>query len=77
MRQLRELEEISARRHVSAYWLSIVHAGLGMHDAAFKWLEKAFEERDVWLVWMKMEPRFVPLHSDPRFSRALQRLRLP
>lgn len=75
-RLLRELEEISARRHVSAYWMSVVHAGLGNHDAAFEWLERAFEQRDVWLVWMKMEPRFDPLHSDSRFHRALQRLGL-
>lgn len=76
LRALQELEEIGARRHVSPYWISMVHAGLRAHDAAFEWLEKAFEERDVWLVWLKMEPRFDPIRSDPRFARALQRLRM-
>jgi tetratricopeptide (TPR) repeat protein len=76
IRTLRELEGISAHRRVSPYWMSIVHAGLGAPDAAFDWLEKAFEERDVWLVWMKVEPRFDPLRSDVRFGRALRRLGL-
>lgn len=75
-RHLRELEELSSHRRVSPYWMSILHAGLGAHDAAFEWLEKTFEQRDVWLVWLKMEPRFDPLRSDPRFHEALQRLGL-
>jgi DNA-binding winged helix-turn-helix (wHTH) protein len=76
LRNLCELEEASRRRQVSPYWMSIVHAGLAANDLAFKWLEKAFEERDVWLVWMKVDPRFDPIRSDARFSRALQRLGL-
>ncbi len=73
---LRELEEVSARRRVSPYCMSILQAGLRAHDAAFEWLEKAIEERDNWLVCLKIEPRFDPLRSDPRFRHALQRLRL-
>ncbi|MBV9156413.1 MAG: winged helix-turn-helix domain-containing protein [Acidobacteriaceae bacterium] len=76
LRTLRELEEISLRRHVSPYWMSIVHAGLGAHETAFEWLEKALDERDAWLVWMKVEPRFDPLRPNIHFDRALQRLGL-
>jgi tetratricopeptide (TPR) repeat protein len=76
LKLLHELREISARRYVSPYWLAMVQAGLGAYDAAFEWLERAFEDRDVWLVWMKMEPRFDPIRSDPRFARALARLRM-
>jgi tetratricopeptide (TPR) repeat protein len=76
LRTLRELEEISLRRHVSPYWMSIVHVGLGAQETAFEWLEKALDERDAWLVWMKVEPRFDPLRSNAGFHRALQRLGL-
>lgn len=76
LRNLRELEETSRRRRVSPYWMSIVHAGLAANELAFEWIEKAIDERDVWPVWMKVEPRFDPLRSDPRFSLALGRLGL-
>jgi len=76
LQNLRELEETSQRRRVSPYWMSIVHAGLAANELAFEWIEKAIDERDVWSVWMKVEPRFDPLRSDARFGRALQRLGL-
>ncbi len=73
---LREFDDMSARRHVSSYWRSIVYTGMGAHRMAFESLETAFEQRDVWLVWLKVEPRFDPLRGDPHFKALLRRLRL-
>lgn len=76
LRLLDELERVGSRRHISPYWMAMVYAGLGACDAAFECLEKAFDERDVWLVWLKMEPRFDPIRKDARFAKALGRLRM-
>ncbi len=46
---LHELEHQSHNRHVSAYWLALIHAGLGESRVAVTWLEKARDDRDVWL----------------------------
>jgi tetratricopeptide (TPR) repeat protein len=73
---LRELEQLSQRRYVSSYWSALVYAGLGMDDLAVQALEKAWENRDVWLVWLKVEPRFDPLRSNIRFHNLLRKLRL-
>jgi TolB-like protein/Flp pilus assembly protein TadD len=73
---LRELEQMSQRRYVSSYWSALVYAGLGMDDLAVQALEKAWENRDVWLVWLKVEPRFDPLRSNIRFHNLLRKLRL-
>ncbi|MBV8864703.1 MAG: winged helix-turn-helix domain-containing protein [Acidobacteriaceae bacterium] len=69
---LSKLDGLSQRRYVSPYWRSIVYAGLGAKDLALGGLEKAFENRDVWLVWLNVEPRFDPLRTDPRFNRLLE-----
>jgi hypothetical protein len=44
-----------------------VYAGAGDCDTALGWLEKACEERDVWLTWLKVEPRFERLRTHARF----------
>jgi len=68
---LRELEQVSRTRYVSPYWLSILYCGLGEDARAFEALAKAHEQRDVWLVWLKVEPRFDRLRSDTRFQELL------
>ena len=76
-RVLNELKESSKRRYVSLYGIAAIHAGLGEHDQAFEWLEKAYEERSGWLVWLKSEPVSDVLRSDPRFQNLLRRVGLP
>jgi len=35
-----------------------VYAGMGDRDNAFRWLEKACHERDLWLVFLNVDPRW-------------------
>ncbi len=53
------------------------YARLGERDEAFRWLEKAYEERKTDLVWLKVEPRFDPLRDDRRFQDLVRRIGLP
>lgn len=69
-----KLDDFARRRYVSPYWWSIIRAGLGAKDLALDGLEKAVEGRDVWLVWLKVEPRFDPLRADLRFFRLLEKV---
>ena len=59
------------------YFLAQIHNALGDRDKAFQELEKAYEEHSSWLVWLKVEPKFDSLHSDPRFTKLVQRIGLP
>jgi len=43
-------------------------------DGAFQWLDKAFEQRSVDVIWLKVDPRLDNLRSNPRFSGVLARL---
>ena len=76
-RVLARLLALSKERFVSSYDIAHIYVGLGEHDKAFFWLEKALNERDDLLVYLKADPRMDPLHSDPRFSRLVQRIGLP
>jgi len=46
------------------------------HDAAFEWMDKAYEERSGWLAFINCEPSLEPLRQDPRFAALVQKLGL-
>ena len=46
-------------------------------DDAFKWLNKACDERSIWLIWLKVDPAVDGLRSDPRFAELMKRVGLP
>lgn len=68
---------IAARGFVTSYGVALVYAGLGQKDAAFVWLNKAFDERSHWLVWLRLDPRWDKLRSDPRFAELVDRMHFP
>lgn len=74
---LQELENRAKKEPISGYQLALIHIGLGENDAAVAALDKAFRERSTLLSYLKMDPRFDPLHSDPRFHDLRQRIGLP
>ena len=71
---LRQLEELSTQRHVSAYEIGVIHGALGDADLAFRWLERAFVERSAWLAYLNVEPRLDVLRPDPRFASLRDRV---
>jgi len=77
LRVLEELNAISKQRYVPSHHFAWVYIGLGDKDQAFAWLEKAYEERSSYLTWLKVDPVFDPLRSDPRFADLMRRVGLP
>jgi len=65
-----------SRGYFPAFRIALVHVGLGEKDRAFEWLDKAVEERDSWLIYLKAKPDFDPLRSDPRYAALLRRINL-
>ena len=76
-RTIDELVSLSATRYVSSYHIALPYAGLGDADHAIIWLEKAFEERDNWMVWLGVHPGFDAIRTDPRFQALIRRVGLP
>lgn len=74
---LDELRELSKQRYVSPNLMAVVYAGLGDKDQAFAWLEKAYQDRSFFLIWLKVEPRFDSLRDNSRFTELVRRVGLP
>ena len=77
LKEVAKLRELSQRPPATALALAIAYTGLRAYDQAFQYLDKAFEERELYLGSIKVDPRFDPLRSDPRYHRLLRRMGLP
>ena len=54
----------------------MLHAALGEPDAAFEWLDRAFDERRGWLAYLNVEPMLDPSGAIRGSRRLLERMRL-
>ena len=73
---LAELKQLATERYISPYHIALVYSGLGNRDETFNSLERAFQDRADYLVFLKVDPRFDWLHNDPRFASLLDRVGL-
>jgi TolB-like protein/DNA-binding winged helix-turn-helix (wHTH) protein len=71
---LAQLAEAGRSRYISPFYPAMVEVGLGENDKALAALEKAFETRSPWMVFLKVEPEFESLRTDPRFIDLLRRV---
>jgi len=67
------LGEVARLRYLPPCAMALVHAGLGEADAAFDWLERAYDARDVHLVYLRADPKWDALRADARFPALLKR----
>jgi len=65
---IKELETRYNAKQADGRDLAVLYAGLDDRDKAFEWLQKAFENRSVFLVFLKLEPLMESLRSDPRWN---------
>jgi len=61
----------------SAYLIATLYAELGDKDQAFRWLNTAYQERDLYLLGLKSNFVLDPLRSDPRFAELVRKVGLP
>ncbi len=76
-RMLEAIEAEARARYISPYSLALVHAALGDHDAAFRELDKAVDERSSWMAYLAVNPRLEALRGDARFQGVQKRVGLP
>jgi TolB-like protein/Tfp pilus assembly protein PilF len=69
--------QASSEKYVSPHSVAFIYASLGELDQAFSWQEKAYEERDASLVWVKVAAESDALRADMRFADLVRRMNFP
>ena len=69
--------ELAKSIYVPPLDIAAFYVGLREFDSAFNWLEKGFEVRDTWMMFLGVLPHFEPLRGEPRFVELLRRVGLP
>jgi TolB-like protein/DNA-binding winged helix-turn-helix (wHTH) protein/Flp pilus assembly protein TadD len=75
-RRREALQILSTSRFIPSN-TAMVYVALGEKDKAFDVLERAIERPDVLMLYLKCEPGFDSLHSDPRWEPLIRRLNIP
>lgn len=75
-RRLTGLENRARQENFNPLNAAIANALLGNRDQAFKWLEEAYQNRSFGLIYLKVDPEFDSLRSDPRYTDLLRRINL-
>jgi TolB-like protein/DNA-binding winged helix-turn-helix (wHTH) protein len=75
---MRAFEERENRlKDVPVVPMAFTYSSLGNNDRAFAWLDKAVEQRNWMIIYLKRDDVWNPLRSDPRFKVLLHRVGLP
>ncbi|HYA48498.1 MAG TPA: tetratricopeptide repeat protein, partial [Burkholderiales bacterium] len=70
------LSEMTKKTYVCPVFTALIHFKLGENDRGFEWLDKAFEDGDHWLEYIKVYPGFDGVRADPRYAALLKKLGL-
>jgi serine/threonine-protein kinase len=53
---------------------ALYNAQLGNKDEAFRYMEQSYQRREIWMTYLRVDPRLDSLRNDPRFADLLRRV---
>ena len=72
---LNALLKSSTETYVPPYNIALAYNAVGEREKAIDYLEKGFSEKDVRMVFLKIEPQWDNLRAEPRFRDLMKRMR--
>ena len=66
----------ASRPDFQPFLWAVYHFSIGENDRGFEWLDKAYEDRDPFLWYMKVDPNLDSVRSDPRYLELLRKVGL-
>ena len=73
---LAQVLQRSRQSYIPPYFIAELYAALGDREKAFRWLDTAYNERDLYLSGIKVDPAVDALRSDPRLQDLERRVGL-
>jgi len=64
-----------ASGYYNPYAVARAYAALGDIDRGIEWLRQAFDERTIWLTWVRWDDELASLRADPRYAALDRQLR--
>jgi eukaryotic-like serine/threonine-protein kinase len=77
LRVIKDFKSLSARTYVDPSWIAAIYSGLQDKNRAFELLEKSYRDHSANLAFLKPDPFWDNLRSDPRYADLLRRMGLP
>jgi tetratricopeptide (TPR) repeat protein len=74
---LERTEEEESSGDIWTYSRAKLHARVGNRKEALIWLDKAFQEHHNRLIYLKVEPDFEKMRSDPEYLNLMRKVGLP
>jgi TolB-like protein/DNA-binding winged helix-turn-helix (wHTH) protein/Tfp pilus assembly protein PilF len=71
-----QLQKVARQSYVSSYGLAQIYAALGDKQHAMKWLQSAYDERAVWMAYLKVDPVLDSVRSERRFQDLVRQMGL-
>lgn len=75
-KSLEELEKMTLRMYVPSCFIAAMYTDTSDIEQALSWLEKCYRERDMWFAFLKVDPIWHSLRSEPRFKTLLKKMNL-
>jgi serine/threonine-protein kinase len=76
MKLIKDLDQTAHLTYVSPITWAMVYLGLGEHDLALQWLEKAAAAKDVLVCYLRVGPIYDSIRDDPRYLKLLEQIGL-
>jgi TolB-like protein/Tfp pilus assembly protein PilF len=74
---VKQLQRAASIRHIDPHYIADIYIGLRDKELAFAWLEKAYKEHSPGIIMLKVDPKYDPIRSDPRFADLMRRIHIP
>jgi len=68
LRILEILNQERIKENLSAYYLALIHTALGNKEEAVKWLKLLYDEHSQYILFVRVDPAFDSLRTDPRLQ---------
>lgn len=74
LRIIEDMKQASTKKYIAPLNIALAYGDLGDKDQAFAWLDKAYDDQSEYLLWLKYDPSFDSLRSDPRLEDLMRRV---